>query len=163
MYQKAENQAIGASFALSLSPPPCPLSPYLLTHRCRSHAVLQEEKEGEQLNTQRSSKSLVHTLSGIVWFLVEFWTGIVLEHDVQSKGVCSKWQGRDGRKHTALGTFSFVLESDRCGCQQRNAVNRKGRKGKGNQTSTAEQYLKHHSTRRKFSNRFSELLEASAV
>ena len=31
-YQKAENQTIGASFALSLS-----LSPNSLTHRCRSH------------------------------------------------------------------------------------------------------------------------------
>ena len=60
--------------------------------------------------------------------------------------------------------FSFVLESERCGCQQRNAVNGKGRKGKADQTSTAEQYLRqHHSTRRKFCNRFSELLEASAV
>ena len=37
--QKAENQTIGASFALSLS-----RSPYSLTHGCRSHAVLQEEK-----------------------------------------------------------------------------------------------------------------------
>ena len=41
--QKAENQTIGASSAhthtLSLS-----LPPYSLTHRCRSHAVLQEEK-----------------------------------------------------------------------------------------------------------------------
>ena len=60
--------------------------------------------------------------------------------------------------------FSFVLESERCGCQQRNAVNGKGRKGKGDQTSTAEQYLRqNHSTRRKFCNRFSELLEASTV
>ena len=67
--QKAENQTIGASFALSLF---LSLSQYSLTHRCRSHAVLQEEKQGEQLNTQRSSKSLVRTLSGLVWFLVEF-------------------------------------------------------------------------------------------
>ena len=36
-YQKAENQTIGTSFALSLSP-------YSLTHRCRSHAVLQKKK-----------------------------------------------------------------------------------------------------------------------
>ena len=48
------------------------LSPYSLAHRCRSHAVLQGEKEGEQLNSQRSSKSLVCRLRGIVWFLVEF-------------------------------------------------------------------------------------------
>ena len=89
------------------------------------------------MNTQRSSKSLVRTLSRIVWFWVEFWTGIVFEHDVQSRGVCSKWQGRDGRKHAALGTFSFVLESKRCGCQQRNTVNRKGHKGKGDHISTA--------------------------
>ena len=87
----------------------------------------------------------------------------MFEHDIQSKGVCSKRQGQDGRKHAALGTFSFVLESERCGCQQRNAVSGKGRKGKGDQTSTAEQYLRHHhSTRRKFCNRFSELLEVSA-
>ena len=68
-YQKAENQTFGVSFALSLS-----LSLYSLAHRCRSHAVLQGEKAGEQLNTQRSSKSksLVCRLSGIVWFLVEF-------------------------------------------------------------------------------------------
>ena len=40
-------------------------------------------------------------------------------------------------------------------------MNGKGRKGKGDQTSTVEQYLRqHHSTRRKFCNRFSELLEA---
>ena len=40
--QKAENQTtIGASYALSLS---LSCSPYSLTHRCRSHAVLQEEK-----------------------------------------------------------------------------------------------------------------------
>ena len=38
--------------------------------------------------------------------------------------------------------LSFVLESERCGCQQRNAVNGKERKGKGDQTSTAEQYLR---------------------
>ena len=60
------------------------------------------------------------TPSGIVRFLVEFWSGILFEHDVQSRGVCSMWQGRDGRKHAVLGTFSFVLESERCGCQQRN-------------------------------------------
>ena len=55
----------------------------------------------------------------------------MFEHDVQSRGVCSKWQGWDGRKHAALGTFSFVLESERCRCQQRSAVNGKGCKGKG--------------------------------
>ena len=43
-------------------------------------------------------------------------------------------------------------------------MNGKGRKGKGVQTSTVEHYLRqHHSTRRKFCNRFSELFEASAV
>ena len=69
-YQKAENQTIGASFALSLS---FSLSLSLLAHtQVQAHAVLQEEKYGEQLNTQRSSKSLVRTLCGIVWFLVEF-------------------------------------------------------------------------------------------
>ena len=41
-----------------------------------------------------------------MWFFIEFWTGIVFEHDVQSRGVCSKWHGLDGRKHAALGTFS---------------------------------------------------------
>ena len=51
------------SLSLSLS-----RSPYSLTHMCRSHAILQEEKLGEQLNTQRSSKRLVRTLSGIVCF-----------------------------------------------------------------------------------------------
>ena len=85
-----------------------PLSPHFLIYRCKLHAVSQGEKEGDQLNTQRSSKSLVRRLSRIVWFLVEFWTGIVFEHGVQSRGVYSKWQGRDGRKLTALGTFSFV-------------------------------------------------------
>ena len=40
-YQKADNQTVGASCALSLS---LSLSPYLLTHWCKSHAVLQEEK-----------------------------------------------------------------------------------------------------------------------
>ena len=80
-YQKAENQIIGPSFALSFS-----LSLSLLAHtQVQAHAVLQEEKYGEQLNTQRSSKSLVRILSGTVWFLVEFWTGIVFEHDVQSR------------------------------------------------------------------------------
>ena len=54
----------------------------------------------------REVLSLVCTLSGIMWFFVEFWTGIVFEHDVQSRGVCSKWRGLDGRKHAALGTFS---------------------------------------------------------
>ena len=68
-FQKAENQTTGASFALS---PSLSLSPHSPMHRCRSQAVPQEERQGEQLNTQRSSKSLVRTLSGIVWVLVEF-------------------------------------------------------------------------------------------
>ena len=34
-------------------------------------------------------KSLVHGLRGIVWFWVEFWTGILSQHSVQSRGVYS--------------------------------------------------------------------------
>ena len=52
----------------SLSLPP----PYSLAHRCRSHAVLQGGKEGEQLNTQ-SSKSLIRRLSGIVKCVAEIY------------------------------------------------------------------------------------------
>ena len=53
-------------------------------------------------------RSLVHGLRGIMWFwlgffLVCFWTGILLQHSVQSMGVYSMW--------FALGIFSFVLES----------------------------------------------------
>ena len=35
-------------------------------------------------------------------------------------------QGPDGGKFVALGTFSFVFESEMCGCQPRNAVNGMG-------------------------------------
>ena len=167
IYQKAENQTIGASFALSLSLSLSLPSPSLPTrsHTGAGHMQIYRRKSRvKQLNAQRSSKSLVCTLSGIVWFLAEFWTGIVFEHDVQSGGVCSKWQGRIRRKHAAPWTFSFMLESERCGCQQRNAVNGKRRKGEEDQTSIAGQYLrKHHSLKRKLYNRFFELSEASAV
>ena len=42
-------------------------------------------------------------------------------------------------------------------------MNLKGHKGNRDQTSTLGQYLRHHSTKRKFYNRFFELLEASKV
>ena len=76
------------------------------------------EKYDEQLNTRRSSKSLVRTLSGVVWFLAEFWRGIVFEHGVQSTGVYSKRQGRDRKKHAALRTFSQVIFSKENKLQQ---------------------------------------------
>ena len=63
-YQKAENQTVGVSFALSLSlslPLSIPHSPYPLTYRCWSHAVSQREKEGEQLN--------IHKEVLRVWFI----------------------------------------------------------------------------------------------
>ena len=57
------------------------------------------------------------------------------------------WQGTDGEKCLALGTFSFILESKMCGCQQRNAMNRMGCTGEAGQTSKAGQFLRlHHNT-----------------
>lgn len=47
----------------------------------------------------------------------------------------------------ALGTFSFVLESEECECQQRNAMNRTGCTGEAGQIRKAWQFLRlHHST-----------------
>ena len=52
-----------------------------------------------------------------------------------------------GEKCVALGTFSFLLESEKCGCQQRNAMNGMGCIGEAGQTSKAGQFLRlHHST-----------------
>ena len=48
-----------------------------------------------------------------MWFLFEFWAGIVFEHGVQSTGVYWKWQGRDGRKHDALRTVTLELGKTR--------------------------------------------------
>ena len=39
-----------------------------------------------------------------------------------------------GKKCVALGTFSFVLESEKCGCQQRNAMNGMGYTGEAGQS-----------------------------
>ena len=69
-----------------------------------------------------------------------------------------------GESTQPLKLFLFVLESERCGCQQRNVVNGKACKDEGDQTSTAGQYMRqHYSTKRKFYNRLFELSEASAV
>ena len=57
------------------------------------------------MNTQRSSKSLVRILSGTVWFLVEFWTGIVFEHDVQSRGVVPSDRAEMGESTLPLELF----------------------------------------------------------
>ena len=47
----------------------------------------------------------------------------------------------------ALGTFSFVLESEKCGCQQRNAINGMGCTSEADQTSKVGQFLRlHHNT-----------------
>ena len=143
-YQKAKNQTIGASFSLSLSlslpqpwcnplwlsgfkAPTLSLPTCSQSHTCAGH--MQVHRGKSRVSIQRISKSLVHRISGIVWFLVEFWTGILFEHGVQSKGIYSKQQGWDERKHAALESFSFVLKSERCGCQQKNAVNGKGHEG----------------------------------
>ena len=40
-----------------------------------------------------------------------------------------------------LELFSFVSKGDRCGCQQRNAVNGMGRKGEEDQVSKVEQFF----------------------
>ena len=59
------------------------------------------------------------------------------------------WQGPDGKMCVALATFSFVLESKKCGChcQPKNAMNMTGCTGKVGQTSKAGQFLRlHHST-----------------
>ena len=54
-----------------------------------------------------------------------------------------------------LESFSFVLESENRGCQQRNAVKGMGRKGEKDQTSKAGQFLRQHrSTLKKFCNQF---------
>ena len=91
--------AISVCLSVCLSVPP-PLS-YTCVHiTCR----FTREKQVVQ-RTQRISKSFVHRLSRIVWFLVEFWTGIVFEHGIQKREVYSKWQGQDGKKHAALGSF----------------------------------------------------------
>ena len=59
-------------------------------------------------------------------------------------------QGPDGKKCVALGTFSFVLESEKCGCQPRNAMNGMGCTGEAGETSKAGQFLRlHHSTRKR--------------
>ena len=127
--------------------------------RAHKQACMQHDhinKAGEQKRGVRHDddwqrrqwffRSLVHGLRGTVWFWAEFWTGILLQHSLQSMGVYSMWQGPDGKKHVALGNFSFVLESEKCGCQQRNTVNQMGCIGEAGQTSKAGQFLRHHST-----------------
>ena len=46
-------------------------------------------------------------------------------------------QGPDGERCVALETFSFVLESEKCTCQQKNTKNGIGCTGKAGQTSKA--------------------------
>ena len=84
---------------------------------------------------QKKCWSLVHGLRRLMWFWIEFWTGILLQHSVQSTRVYCMRQGPDGKKCVALWNFSFVLESGKCGCQLRNAMNGMGCTGEG-QTST---------------------------
>ena len=87
-----------------------------------------------------------------------FWWG---GGGLQSMGAYSMWQGPDDNNNNkmcvALGTFSFileseecfsfVLESEECECQQRSAMNRMGCTGEAGQTSKAWQFLRlHHST-----------------
>ena len=67
-------------------------------------------------------------------------------------------------KCVAIGTFSFVLESERCGFQPRYATNGMGRTGEAGQTSKAGQFLRlHHSTWKRLYIQFFELLEANAA
>ena len=40
-----------------------------------------------------------------------------------------------GKSALPPGTFSFILESEKCGCQQRNAMNGMGCTGEAGQTS----------------------------
>ena len=49
-----------------------------------------------------------------------------------------------GLLHTKLETFPSFLESEQFGCQQRNAMNGKGCKGKGDRTGRAELFLSLH-------------------
>ena len=72
--------------------------------------------------------------------------------------------GPDGKRCVALGTFSFVLESEKCGCQPKNARNGMGFTGEAGQTSKAGQFLRlHHSTWKRLYIDLFELLEASAA
>ena len=64
----------------------------------------------------------------------------------------------------ALGNFSFVLESKKCTCQQRNAMNWMDCTGEAGQTIMAGQFLRlHHSTWKRLYIQFFELLEANAA
>ena len=84
---------------------------------------------------QKKCWSLVHGLRRLMWFWIEFWTGILLQHSVQSTRVYCMRQGPDGKKCAALWNCSFVPESGMCGCQMRNTMDGMGCTGEG-QTST---------------------------
>ena len=51
----------------------------------------------------KTFRSLVQGPRGTLWFWVEFWTGILLQHSMQSTGVHSMWQGPDGKKCIGFG------------------------------------------------------------
>ena len=71
-------------------------------------------------------RSLVYRLRGMVWFWVEFWTGILLQYSIHSMEAYSTWQGPDGQKCITLETFSFSLKSKNAGvskdCNERDGM-----------------------------------------
>ena len=73
-------------------------------------------------------------------------------------------QDPDGEKSVAFGTISFLLESEKCRCQLRNAMNGMGCTCEAGQTNKVGQFLiLHNSTRKRFYIQFFELLEANAA
>ena len=65
---------------------------------------------------------------------------------------------------TALGTCSFALESEKCGWQQRNAMNGLGCTGEADETSKARQFFRlDQSTWKRLYIQFFELLEGDAA
>ena len=72
--------------------------------------------------------------------------------------------GPDGQKCVAQGTFSFVLLSEKCMCQQRNLMDGMGCTGEADQTSKAGQFLRlHHSSWKRLCIQFFELQEANVA
>ena len=63
-------------------------------------------------------RSLVHGLRGIVWFWVEFWTGILLQHSVQSMGIYSMRQAQMGKSALPLELFLSLWNLKSAGVSQ---------------------------------------------
>ena len=64
----------------------------------------------------------------------------MLEHGLQSTMFTPNNRAETGTQHVAFETVSFVLESERYVCQQRNAANGMACKGEEDQTISKYEY-----------------------